>query len=84
MNIQVAGSGCPTCKQLFEMTKQAVSEMKMTESVEYLSGAEGIQKIVERGAMSSPILIVDDKIVMIGFTPNIEKVKKAIVNADAK
>jgi small redox-active disulfide protein 2 len=78
MKIQVLGSGCPTCKKLFEITQRAAAELKLTEPVEYLTGAEGINKIVELGAMSSPVLAIDDKIAMTGFTPDIEKIKKAL------
>ncbi|KKQ56099.1 MAG: Redox-active disulfide protein 2 [Candidatus Woesebacteria bacterium GW2011_GWB1_38_5] len=78
MKIQVLGSGCPTCKKLFEITKKAVEELKLTDKVEYLSGAEGIQKIIQLGSMNSPVLIIDDGIVMTGFTPDIEKIKEKI------
>jgi len=78
MKIQVLGSGCPTCKKLFEITKKAVEELKLTDKVEYLSGAEGIQKIIQLGSMNSPVLIIDDGIVMTGFTPDIEKIKNKV------
>jgi len=78
MKIQVLGSGCPTCKKLYEIVQKAVSEMGLKEKVEYLSGSEGMQALIEKGAMSSPVLAVDDKVVMTGFTPDIEKIKKLI------
>lgn len=27
MKVQVLGSGCPTCKKLYELTKQAVNDL---------------------------------------------------------
>lgn len=78
MKIQVLGSGCPTCKKLYEITQKAVEEMGLKEKVEYLSGSEGMQALIEKGVMSSPALAVDDKVVMTGFTPDIEKIKKFI------
>ncbi|OGD62040.1 hypothetical protein A2160_00565 [Candidatus Beckwithbacteria bacterium RBG_13_42_9] len=78
MKIQVLGSGCPTCKKLHEITQKAVSEMKLEAEVEYLTGSEGIQKIVELGAVSSPVLAVNGKIAMVGFTPDLNEIKKAI------
>jgi len=78
MKIQVLGSGCPTCKKLYEITKKAVLEMGLKDKVEYLFGAEGMQALIEKGVMSSPVLAVDDKVVMTGFTPDIEKIKKLI------
>jgi small redox-active disulfide protein 2 len=81
MKIQVLGSGCPTCKKLYEITKKAVSEMGLKEKVEYLSGSEGTQKIIEMGMMQSPVLAVNGNPVMTGFTPDIEKIKKIIKKA---
>jgi small redox-active disulfide protein 2 len=78
MKVQVLGSGCPTCKKLYEITQKAVGEMSLDATVEYLTGAEGMQKIIELGAMSSPLLIVNDQIAMTGFTPDIEKIKEII------
>jgi len=78
MKIQVLGSGCPTCKKLYEITQKAVLEMGLKNKVEYLYGAEGIQALIEKGVMSSPALAVDGKVVMTGFTPDIEKIKKLI------
>ena len=81
MKITVIGSGCPTCKKLYEITQKAVSEMGSKDKVEYVSGEQGIQRIIEMGAMSSPILVVDDKIAMTGFTPDTGKIKAAILKA---
>ena len=78
MKIQVLGSGCPTCKNLYEITQKAANEMKLDAQVEYITGNEGIQKIVELGAVGSPVLAVDGKLAMLGFTPDIEKIKEAI------
>jgi len=78
MKIQVLGSGCPTCKKLFEITQKAVEELKISDKVEYLTGTEGIQKIIQLGSMNSPILVIDDEIAMTGFTPDIEKIKEKI------
>jgi len=78
MKIQVLGSGCPTCKKLFEITQKAVTEMGLKEKVEYLSGSEGMQALIEIGSMTSPVLTVNGTVVMTGFTPDIEKIKKVI------
>ena len=75
MKIQVLGSGCPTCKKLFELTKQAIEELGLKIEVEYITD---IQRIVEMGVMSSPILAVDGKPAITGFLPDVEKIKEAI------
>ena len=79
MKIQVLGSGCATCKKLYEITQKAV--IGLDANVEYITGPEGVQLIMELGAMGSPVLSVDGKIAMVGFTPNVEEIKEAIVTA---
>jgi small redox-active disulfide protein 2 len=75
MKIQVLGSGCVNCKKLHELTQQAVKELNLNEKVEYVAD---VSKIVEMGVMSSPVLAINNKPVMVGFVPNIEKIKNLI------
>ena len=84
MKIQVLGSGCLTCKNLYELTKNAVAELELKEEVEYLTGQSGIQKIIEMGVMSSPVLVIDNKVVMTGFVPDVEKIKSLILESGEK
>jgi len=75
MKIQVLGSGCPTCENLFELVKKAVEELGLKTEVEYITD---IEKIIEMGVMQSPVLAINGKPVMIGFVPNVEKIKEVI------
>jgi len=75
ITIQVLGSGCATCKKLYEITQEAVSDLHLDTKVEYIMD---IQKIVSMGLMQSPVLAVNGKPALVGFTPNIGKIKKAI------
>lgn len=78
MKIQVLGSGCPTCAKLHKIVEVTVKNMDLGVEVEYLTGAEGTAKIVELGAMSSPVLVIDDQVAMTGFMSNDEKIKGVI------
>lgn len=78
MKIQVLGSGCPTCQKLHEVVLKAAKELNLEKKVEYLSGADGITRIMELGAMSSPVLAIDDQIIMTGFNSDVEKIKNLI------
>jgi small redox-active disulfide protein 2 len=78
MKIQVLGSGCPTCHKLYEITLEAVKELNLKEEVEYITGNDGIQKIIELGTMSSPVLAVNGQIAMTGFIPDVEIIKEKI------
>jgi small redox-active disulfide protein 2 len=75
MKIQVLGAGCPSCKKLFELTKRAVAELDVEADVEYISD---IQKIIEMGVMSAPVLVIDDKVAIAGSVPDIKEIKGII------
>lgn len=74
-SIQVLGSGCPTCKKLFELTQKAVAELDLKTEVEYVTD---IQKIMELGVMSSPVLTINGKVALVGQLPNLEKIKELL------
>lgn len=78
MKIQVLGSGCQTCKKLHELALIAVNELGIKSTVDYITGAEGMQKIIELGVMTSPVLTVNGKVAMTGFIPDIDKIKDKI------
>lgn len=84
MKIQVLGSGCPTCKKLHEVVQRIVQGEKIEAEIEYITGAEGMQKIIEMNQMSSPVLVVDDKVAMVGFTPDTDKIKQKILDTAEK
>lgn len=75
MQIQVIGSGCPTCKKLFDLTKKAVEELNLEVEVEYITD---VRKIVAMGLMQSPVLAVNGKPAVVGFVPDVEKIKQVI------
>lgn len=74
-SIQVLGSGCPTCKKLFELTKQAAAELNLDVEVEYIAD---VQRIIDLGVMSSPVLTINNKAVIAGQLPGLEKIKEAL------
>lgn len=78
MKIQVLGSGCATCKKLFELTKSAAAELKLNTEVEYITD---VQRIVQMGLMSSPVLAVNDKPILVGRVPEEAKIKELIAEA---
>jgi len=79
MNIQVFGSGCPSCKKLHELTVKAVADLGLKQEVEYNTD---VTKIIEMGLMSSPVLAIDGKPALVGFVPDIEKIKEVISGAN--
>jgi small redox-active disulfide protein 2 len=78
MQIQVLGAGCASCKKLHQLASEIIQDLKLDVTVDYITD---VSKIVELGIMTSPVLTVNGKPVMIGFIPNKEKIKDAIVKA---
>jgi len=76
MKIQVFGSGCPTCKMLYERVSKVAKEMDTNQEVEYITD---ITKMVELGAMSSPVFAIDNQIITAGKMPGEQEIKEAII-----
>ncbi|PIF03285.1 MAG: thioredoxin family protein [Draconibacterium sp.] len=75
MNIKVLGTGCTKCKKLEEVTRKAVEEMNLNATVEKV---EDIQKIMQYSVMRTPALVVDEKVVLSGELPSLEKIKEIL------
>lgn len=75
IKMEVIGSGCKKCKALFELTKEVAQELSINDTVLY---STDINKIVAMGVMSSPVLTIDDKPVLVGILPDKDKLKDII------
>jgi small redox-active disulfide protein 2 len=74
MRISVLGSGCVTCKKLYESVARVVKNEKIDAEIEYI---DDITRIVELGLMRSPVLVVDGE--PVELKSNSEKdIKKAL------
>ena len=76
INIQVLGSGCPTCKTLYNKVLEIANQINASLEVEYITD---ITKIVELGAMSSPVFAINDEIITAGKNPDEQVIKDAIL-----
>ncbi|KYC48919.1 MAG: hypothetical protein AMQ74_01531 [Candidatus Methanofastidiosum methylothiophilum] len=63
MKVKIMGSGCPTCKALYEKVKKLAEEGKIEATVEYSSD---INELINEGVMGSPAIMIDGKIVKVG------------------
>ncbi|MCX6737917.1 MAG: thioredoxin family protein [Candidatus Parcubacteria bacterium] len=80
MKIQVLGSGCAACHQLFEMTKKAAKELNINDEVEYI---DDIKKIIEMGVIQVPVLAIDGRPVLTGSVSDIKKIKSVLTGKNA-
>lgn len=75
MKIEILGSGCPKCKQLYENTQEALKTIgKEAEVVK----VEDINKITEYGILMTPGFVVDGEIKSVGKVLSAGEIKKII------
>jgi len=75
MDIKILGTGCPKCKTLEKVTRDAVTEMGITANIEKV---EDIMKIMEYRVMHTPGLVINGKVVLSGQVPSVKQVKEIL------
>lgn len=75
MTIKVLGTGCPKCKSLEKVTREAVDELNLDVTVEKV---EDIQKILTYAVLRTPALVIDEEVIMTGQVPNISELKELL------
>jgi len=75
MNIKVLGTGCKKCKTLEENVQKALLNSGKEASVEKV---EDVQKIISYGVMSTPALVIDEKVVSKGKVLKPKDIEKLI------
>lgn len=78
MQIKILGSGCANCKTLFRRTEDALKDLNIQAEV---IKVEDIQAIMSYGIMSTPGLVIDEKVVSQGRVPSVESLKGVIIEA---
>lgn len=73
--MKVLGAGCKSCHELFENAQKAVNDMGLSVEVEYVTDME---KIVSYGVMSTPALVVNEKVVSMGKALKAADVEKLL------
>lgn len=71
MDIKILGTGCPKCKTLEKITREAVTEAGIDATIEKV---EDIVKIMEYRVMHTPGLVINGKVVFSGQVPSINQV----------
>ena len=81
MKIKVLGPGCARCQQLEKTTKEVVRELGIDAEIEDI---KDIKKIMEYPILTTPGLVIDDKLVCSGRVPTKAEVTTFITTALAK
>ena len=75
MIIKILGSGCANCVNLERVTREAVAALGVEATVEKVTD---FPTIVGYGVMSTPGLVVDEKVVLSGRVPTAAQVRELL------
>ncbi len=75
MEIKILGTGCPKCKKLEQITRQAVEAADIGANI---SKEEDMMKIMEYGIMSTPGLVINEKVVFSGRVPSSKELNEIL------
>lgn len=73
--IKVLGSGCSKCNELEKNTKEVLKDLNIDEEIAHI---KDFKEIMKYGVMTTPALLVDEKILVSGRVPNIKELKELI------
>ncbi len=77
LELKILGTGCRKCQTLKELTEQVVAENQMDATIEKV---EDIVKIMEYEVMSTPALVVNNKVVIKGRVPSKKEILESILS----
>lgn len=75
MEIKILGTGCPKCKALEKLTREVVEQDGINATI---TKVEDIVEIMKYGVMSTPALVVDEKVQIKGRVPSIDEIRKVL------
>ncbi len=75
MIIKILGTGCPKCKNLEKLTNEVVTENNFDAEI---SKVEDIMQIMNYGVLSTPGLVINEKVAISGRVPSKDEIKKQI------
>jgi len=73
--IKILGSGCAKCQALEAATKDALTEMEKDVSIDHVTD---FAQIAAYGVMTTPALVIDEKVVSYGKVLKKDEVKKIL------
>jgi small redox-active disulfide protein 2 len=75
MEIKVLGPGCAKCKTLDKLTHEVVEKNGIKANI---TKVEDIMEIMKYGVLSTPALVVDEKVVLKGRIPSSDELKQLL------
>jgi small redox-active disulfide protein 2 len=78
MDVKILGSGCPNCKRLEKVTRQALAEMGVEAMVTKVTD---FGDIMAYNIIATPGLVIDEKVVSSGRVPSKAEITSMIATA---
>ena len=78
LKIKILGTGCPNCEKLEQETKKAVSTLAIEAEFEKVTD---YQKIMEYDILSTPGLVINEKVVSSGKIPSQSEIVTYLASA---
>ena len=78
--IKILGTGCPNCKRTEAVVKTVAEELKIDVNIVKV---EDIQDIMAYDIMSTPAVVIDEKVVIKGRVPSFDEIKTLLKEDDA-
>lgn len=78
MNIKILGTGCAKCHQLESITKEVLAELGVDARIEEV---KDMKKIMEYPILSTPGLVINEKVVVFGKVPSKAELTSYITTA---
>jgi small redox-active disulfide protein 2 len=75
IEIKILGTGCPKCKTLEKMTREVVEQNGFDATV---TKVEDIMDIMKYNILSTPALVVNEKVEIKGRVPSSEEIKQVL------
>jgi small redox-active disulfide protein 2 len=79
MEIKILGTGCAKCKKLEELTRRAVEQSGIQATI---TKVEDITEIMKYSVMSTPALVVNEKVEIKGRVPTAEEIKEVLLRLE--
>ena len=80
MIIKILGAGCDKCDTSHENASKAIEELGAGEKVE-VQRVEDLVTMMKYGVMSTPGIVIDEKVIMVGRIPEVQEFKDMIEKA---
>jgi len=77
MFIKVLGAGCSNCKALEDRALQAAEELKLPLEIREV---QDIEEIAHYGVINTPCLVINGKVVLAGYVPQINEMKSLLAD----